>query len=158
MQATTTRKLAGQRPMGVGILTAAALAAGLAIGAIAGINVKSVAAPAPATVSYGLSPDAQDSSLQAKPATGLYLSPDERDELNAANGETVIQLDAAKGVTANHGVSGGLANPAPRLDTVTSELPNGSQWSRVRDEMRHRSAGGSTKVDYGYSSTHPAAR
>jgi hypothetical protein len=147
MQATTTRKLAGQRPMGVGILAAAALAAGLAIGAIAGINVKSVVAPAPAAVTYGLSPDAQDSSLQAKPATGLYLSPDERDELNAANGETVIQLDAAKGVTANHGVSGGLANPAPRDDSAV-----------IRDEMRHRSVGGSSKVDYGYSSTHPAAR
>jgi hypothetical protein len=132
MQATTTRKLASQRPMGVGILAAAALAAGLAIGAIAGINVKSVAAPAPATVTYGLSPDAQDSSLQAKPATGLYLSPDERDELNAANGETVIKLDAA---------------PAPRDDSAV-----------IRDEMRHRSVGGSTKVDYGYSSTHPAAR
>jgi hypothetical protein len=132
MQATTTRKLAAQRPMGVGILAAAALAAGLAIGAIAGINVKSVAAPAPATVTYGLSPDAQDSSLQAKPATGLYLSPDERDELNAANGETVIKLDAA---------------PAPRDDSAVT-----------RDEMRHRSVGGSTKVDYGYSSTHPAAR
>ncbi len=131
MQASTTRNMANQRPWGVGVLAAAALAAGLAIGAVAGVNVKSVAAPA-ATISYGLSPDAQDSSLQAKPATGLYLSPDERDELNTANGETVIQLNAGKGVTANHGVSGGLANPAPR--------------------------DGSTKADYGYSSTHPAAR
>ena len=148
MQATTTRKLANQRPIGVGVLAAAALAAGLAIGAIAGINVKSVAAPAAAAVNYGLSPDAQDSTLLAKPGAVTYgLSPDARDEFNKV----------ANGVTAIQGVSGGLANPAPRFDTVTSELPNGSQWSRVRDAMEHRTLG-SNKIDYGYSSTHPAAR
>ena len=145
MQATTTRKLANQRPMGVGILGAAALAAGLAIGAIAGVNVKSVAAPA-ATVNYGLSPDAQDSSRQAQPAAYGGLSPEARDELNAvANGITVIP-----------GVSGGMANPAPRLDDAG--LPATTQSSRIRDAKRHRSLGGPTKVDRGYSSTHPTAR
>jgi hypothetical protein len=146
MQATTTRKLANQRPIGVGILAAAALAAGLAIGAIAGVTVKSAAAPA-ATVNYGLSPDAQDSTLQAKPGAVTYgLSPDARDEFNKV----------ANGVTAIQGVSGGLANPAPRFDAPAT-LPDTSQWSRIRDAMQYRTLG-SNKIDYGYSSTHPAAR
>ena len=155
MQATTTRKLANQRPMGVGILAAAALAAGLAIGAIAGVNVKSVAAPA-AAINYGLSPDAKDSSIQAKPGTVTYgLNPDARDELGAvANGVNVIPVFT--GVSATQGVAGGLANPAPRFDEAAS-LPDSSQWARVRDAMRHRTLG-SNKIDYGFSSTHPAAR
>ncbi len=71
MQAATTPKFVDQRPT-MGILAAAALAAGLAIGAIAGVTVKSVAAPASATVTYSVNPDAKDSSVKAT-SGGLSL-------------------------------------------------------------------------------------
>ena len=180
MQAQSNTRMVDGRPAAAAALAASLVfAAGIALGAVAGIAARPGVAPVAKTDSVPTYIQHRNAEMGAPAAITTVLGPSwyaqHRDAETAVGApkSLICTATVARGVTVNvtcPGAAatqvgtagmGGLNSPFPRvLDKDLGKLLSAEQLRAqyIRDARRHRSTVLPIRVDNGFSATHPAAR